>query len=100
MDRYFADSKSRRLIPPPPASSTCPTTCDRVVPGPDSYGLTGPETSLNQLQPHLLYPYDGTPWFLALPPLKVALPAEIQPGHSWNQNGWQLTATEARTEEN
>ena len=69
-------------------------------PWPDSYGLTGPETSLNQLQPHLLYPYDGTPWFLALPPLKVALPAEIQPGHSWNQNGWQLTATEARTEEN
>ncbi|MFY8058627.1 MAG: peroxiredoxin family protein, partial [Planctomycetaceae bacterium] len=69
-------------------------------PWPDSYGVTGPATTQNQLQPHLLYPYDGTPWFLALPPLKVALPADIQPGHAWNQNGWQLTATESRTVEN
>lgn len=69
-------------------------------PWPDSFGLTGPSTSQNQLQPHLLYPYDGTPWFLTLPPLKVALPAEIQPGHSWSQNGWQLSATEASMVDN
>ncbi|MFM7165184.1 MAG: peroxiredoxin family protein [Planctomycetaceae bacterium] len=69
-------------------------------PWPDSFGLTGPSTPQNQLQPHLLYPYDGTPWFLTLPPLKVALPAEIQPGHSWSQNGWQLSASETSTIEN
>ena len=65
-------------------------------PWPDSFGLTGPATAAGILQPHLLYPYDGTPWFLTLPPLKVALPTEIQAGHSWSQNGWQLTATETK----
>ncbi len=69
-------------------------------PWPDSYGQCGPSVSLDQVQPHLVYNYDGTVYLIGLPPLLVSLPKDIEPDKVWEQAGWQLTAIEQRTLDN
>jgi peroxiredoxin len=66
-------------------------------PWPDSFGETGPAATADKVQPHLLYSYDGTFYQIGIPPLVVALPADVQPDVSWEQHGWQMTAIESRT---
>ena len=69
-------------------------------PWPESFGLTGPKTSLDTVQPHLVYNYDGHAYLIGLPPLIVALPDTIEPDSNWEQAGWQMTAIELRNVDN
>ena len=69
-------------------------------PWPDSFGLTGPSVTTDRVQPHLVYPFDGTVYLIGLPPLMVSLPADLEAGATWEQAGWQMTAVEPQTVEN
>jgi peroxiredoxin len=60
-------------------------------PWPDSFGVTSANPSPDTVQPHLIYPFDGTRYFLPLPPLVLALPEKPEPGAAWSQQGWQMT---------
>lgn len=60
-------------------------------PWPDCYGITSANPSQDTVQPHLIYPFDGTRYFLPLPPLVLALPEKPEPGAAWAQQGWQMT---------
>jgi hypothetical protein len=60
-------------------------------PWPDSFGITSANPSPDTVQPHLIYPFDGTRYFLPLPPLVLALPEKPEPGAAWSQQGWQMT---------
>jgi len=69
-------------------------------PWPDSFGQTGPSAPIDKVQPHLVYPFDGTVYLIGLPPLVIKLPEIIEPDSSWEQAGWQMTAVEQRTVNN
>ena len=69
-------------------------------PWPDCFGLTGPSVAADRVQPHLVYPFDGTVYLLGLPPLMVSLPSDIEPGATWEQAGWQMTAVEPQSLDN
>ncbi len=69
-------------------------------PWPESFGRTGPSIGADKVQPHLVYDYDGQAYLIPLPPLVVALPAEIEANSKWEQFGWQLTAVERRSVDN
>jgi peroxiredoxin len=69
-------------------------------PWPDCFGLTGPSVPADRVQPHLVYPFDGTVYLLGLPPLMVSLPSDIEPGATWEQAGWQMTAVEPQSLDN
>ncbi|MFM7058689.1 MAG: peroxiredoxin family protein [Planctomycetota bacterium] len=60
-------------------------------PWPDCFGITAANPSPDTVQPHLIYPFDGTRYFLPLPPLVLALPEKPEPGAAWSQQGWQMT---------
>ena len=63
----------------------------------DSFGRTGPAVATDTVQPHLVYDYDGHAYLIGLPPLVVALPADLEPDATWEQAGWQMTAIEQRS---
>ena len=69
-------------------------------PWPDSFGRTGPDIGTETVQPHLIYDYDGHAYQIAIPPLVVALPKNIEAGATWEQAGWQMTAIEQRSVNN
>jgi peroxiredoxin len=69
-------------------------------PWPESYGRTGPSIGADKVQPHLVYDFDGQTYVIPLPPLVVALPAEIAADSTWEQVGWQFTAIELRSVDN
>jgi len=66
----------------------------------DSFGRTGPRVGPEKVQPHLVYEYDGQAYLIALPPLVVAIPAQVEPDATWEQTGWQMTAIEQRSVNN
>lgn len=66
----------------------------------DSFGLTGSAVAADRVQPHLVYPFDGTVYLIGLPPLMVSLPSDIEVGATWEQAGWQMTAVEPQTVDN
>ncbi len=63
-------------------------------PWPDSYGPVGPGTGADRVQPHLVYPYDGSTYFLPLPPLVVKVPDDAAEETTWEQSGWQMKVLE------
>jgi len=69
-------------------------------PWPDSFGQTGPSAPTDKVQPHLVYPFDGTVYLIGLPPLVIKLPENIEPDASWEQAGWQMTAVEELSVDN
>lgn len=69
-------------------------------PWPDSFGRTGPDVGTETVQPHLIYDYDGQAYQVAIPPLVVALPKNIEAGATWDEAGWQMTAIELRSVNN
>jgi len=65
-------------------------------PWPDCFGITAANPSPDTVQPHLIYPFDGTRYFLPLPPLVLALPEKPEPGAAWSQQGWQMTVLQQK----
>jgi peroxiredoxin len=65
-------------------------------PWPDAFGTTSPNPSPDSVVPHLIYPWDGSRYFLALPPLLLALPENPEPGAAWSQQGWQMTLVQQK----
>jgi peroxiredoxin len=67
-------------------------------PWPESFGLLPADNQAHVVQPHLMYSYDGVPVAIHLPPLKLALPAEIAPGYQWRSGSWTFEAVATRTD--
>ena len=65
-------------------------------PWPDAFGTTSTNPSQDSVVPHLIYPWDGSRYFLALPPLLLALPENPEPNAAWSQQGWQMTLTQQK----
>lgn len=65
-------------------------------PWPDAFGTTSPNPSPDSVVPHLIYPWDGSRYFLPLPPLLIALPQNPEPGAAWSQQGWQMTVVQQK----
>jgi len=65
-------------------------------PWPDSFGITAANPAPDTVQPHLIYPFDGTRYFLPLPPLVLALPEKPETGAAWSQQGWQMTVLQQK----
>ena len=66
-------------------------------PWPDSFGRTGPNVGPESVQPHLVYDYNDHAYLIPIPPLVVALPANIEPEATWEQAEWHMTAIEQRS---
>ena len=65
-------------------------------PWPDAFGNTSANPAPDELVPHLIYPWDGSRYFLPLPPLLLALPEKPEPGAAWSQQGWQMTVLQQK----
>lgn len=62
-------------------------------PWPDAYG-TATNTAAGGVTPHLLYRFEGIPYTISLPDLKMSLPKDLKPTSHWTVGNWNWTVSE------